>query len=83
MNPFVGERALTFLFARLLAVIFRYTYSLVFAADMYQTVFKKDPLSPELGSKYRQDILRPGGSRDEIDSLKVKTFPLFGNSKSN
>jgi len=26
-----------------------YMYSLVFAADMYATVFKKDPLNPELG----------------------------------
>ncbi|EMD39827.1 hypothetical protein CERSUDRAFT_81164 [Gelatoporia subvermispora B] len=47
-----------------------YTYSLVFAADMYATVFKKDPLSPELGQRYREKILLPGGSRDEIDSLK-------------
>ncbi|KAG2357602.1 hypothetical protein BDR07DRAFT_1453044 [Suillus spraguei] len=36
-----------------------YTYSLVFAADMYATVFKKDPLDPALG-----------GSRDEMDLLQ-------------
>jgi metallopeptidase MepB len=48
-----------------------YTYSLVFAADMYATVFKKDPLSPELGKQYRDEILRVGGSRDETDSLKA------------
>lgn len=48
-------------------------YSLVFAADMYATVFKKDPLDPELGQKYRKEILLPGGSRDELDSLKVCT----------
>ncbi|OBZ71150.1 Thimet oligopeptidase [Grifola frondosa] len=47
-----------------------YTYSLVFAADMYATVFKQDPLDPARGQLYREKILLPGGSRDEIDSLK-------------
>ena len=49
----------------------RYTYSEVFAADMYATVFKPDPLDPARGKKYREKILLPGGSQDEIDSLKV------------
>jgi hypothetical protein len=52
-------------------VITRYTYSLVFAADMYATVFKKDPLNPALGKLYRDKILLVGGSRDETDSLEV------------
>ncbi|KAG9310224.1 hypothetical protein JVU11DRAFT_9870 [Chiua virens] len=47
-----------------------YTYSLVFAADMYATVFKKGPLDPALGKSYRDKILFVGGSRDEMDSLK-------------
>jgi Zn-dependent oligopeptidase len=38
-----------------------YTYSLVFAADMYATVFKADPLDPERGKQY-PDIV--GGSHD-------------------
>ena len=50
----------------------RYTYSLVFAADMYSTVFKSDPLDPARGDRYRRSILRPGGSREELDSLEVK-----------
>ena len=49
----------------------RYTYSLVFAADMYATVFKKAPLDPKLGKLYRDKILLVGGSRDDTDSLKV------------
>jgi Zn-dependent oligopeptidase len=49
----------------------RYLYSLVFAADMYKTVFKADPLSAEMGHRYREMILRPGGSRDEMSSLEV------------
>ncbi|KIM89266.1 hypothetical protein PILCRDRAFT_61316 [Piloderma croceum F 1598] len=47
-----------------------YTYSLVFAADMYATVFKKDPLNPALGQRYRERILRVGGSREETESLE-------------
>lgn len=53
-------------------MITRYTYSLVFAADMYATVFKKDPLNPALGKLYRDKILLVGGSRDETDSLEVR-----------
>jgi Zn-dependent oligopeptidase len=49
-----------------------YTYSLVFAADMYRTVFKADPLDPARGQKYREAILGPGGSRDETASLEVR-----------
>ena len=49
----------------------RYTYSLVFAADMYSAVFKSDPLDPGRGARYRRSILEPGGSREELDSLKV------------
>jgi Zn-dependent oligopeptidase len=44
------------------------------------TVFKADPLDPARGKLYRDKILRAGGSREEIDSLKVndlcQTFEL-------
>lgn len=53
---------------------YRYTYSLVFAADMYRTIFKKNPLDPKLGQRYRERILGPGGSRDETESLKVSIY---------
>ena len=49
----------------------RYTYSLVFAADMYATVFKQGPLDPKSGRLYRDKILLPGWSKDEMDLLKV------------
>ena len=50
----------------------RYTYSLVFAADMYSTVSKSDPLDPARGDRYRRSILKSGGGREELDSLEVK-----------
>jgi Zn-dependent oligopeptidase len=49
----------------------RYTYSLVFAADMYETVFKRNPLDPVCGKLYRDKILRVGSSREELVSLTV------------
>ena len=49
---------------------YSYAYSLVFAADMYKTVFKGAPLDPARGKLYRDKILGPGASRDELDSLK-------------
>jgi len=36
---------------------------------MYATVFKADPLDPASGKRYRDKILLPGGSREEIDIL--------------
>ncbi|KAJ6619446.1 hypothetical protein B0H10DRAFT_2025622 [Mycena sp. CBHHK59/15] len=47
-----------------------YTYSLVFATDMYSTIFKSDPLDPARGKLYRDKILRYGGSREELESLE-------------
>lgn len=37
-------------------------------------VFKGDPLDPLRGQRYREKILQFGGSREELDSLKVQHF---------
>ncbi|KAI3406409.2 PRD1 [Candida oxycetoniae] len=47
-----------------------YLYSLVFAADIYYTLFKKDPMNTENGIRYRDIILRRGGSRDIMENLE-------------
>ena len=49
-----------------------YLYSLVFAADMYHTVFKKDPFDSKAGEKYKNRILAPGASCDESDLIEVR-----------
>ena len=41
---------------------------------MYATVFKKNPLDPILGQHYIKEILLPGASREESDSLQVGLF---------
>ncbi|EWC44115.1 hypothetical protein DRE_07172 [Drechslerella stenobrocha 248] len=48
-----------------------YLWSLVFACDMYYTGFKKNPMDPESGRRYRHEVLEKGGSRDEMESLKA------------
>ncbi|KAF8893211.1 metallopeptidase MepB [Gymnopilus junonius] len=35
-----------------------------------ETIFKADPFDPAQGKRYRDIILRPGGSRDEMDFLQ-------------
>ena len=47
-----------------------YLWSEVFAADMFHTVFKKDPMSREEGMRYRRTVLEKGSSRDPMDLLK-------------
>ncbi|EJD41292.1 zincin [Auricularia subglabra TFB-10046 SS5] len=46
-----------------------YAYSQVFSADMFRTVFAADPFSKEAGRKYRTEVLEPGASRDEMETL--------------
>ncbi|KAH9820636.1 metallopeptidase MepB [Melampsora americana] len=48
-----------------------YLYSQSFSADMFATIFEADPMSPKSGHLYRKEILEPGGSRDEMESLKA------------
>ncbi|KAJ2017253.1 metalloendopeptidase, partial [Coemansia sp. S85] len=47
-----------------------YMWSQVFSADMYASRFVKDGVfNPQTGLDYRYEILRPGSSRDAMDSL--------------
>jgi len=47
-----------------------YLWSQVFAADIYYTKFKSNPLDSKIGKEYRDIILARGGSRPELDNLK-------------
>ena len=51
------------------AQYYGYLWSQVFSADMYQTKFKADVMSPEAGMWYRKKVLAPGGSIDADDLL--------------
>ncbi|KAH9854692.1 metallopeptidase MepB [Lenzites betulinus] len=69
-KPRPGQAAFTHLAGDYSVGYYGYTYSQVFAADMYETVFKADPLDPARGRLYREKILAPGSSKDEMDLLK-------------
>ena len=42
----------------------------MFSADLFAQFKKAGPLNKELGKKYRDLILRPGGSKDAADMLR-------------
>ncbi|GAA6061578.1 hypothetical protein JCM10212_004328 [Sporobolomyces blumeae] len=46
-----------------------YLSSQVYSTDMFATKFAHDPMDPQAGMLYRKEILKPGGSRDEMQSL--------------
>ncbi|KAF2864423.1 zincin [Piedraia hortae CBS 480.64] len=47
-----------------------YLFSQVYSADMFYSVFKKDPMNQKEGRRYRHTVLEKGGSRDEMVSLE-------------
>jgi metallopeptidase MepB len=56
----MGSRVLTIFFSR----------SKVYAADLYNTVFRDDPLNPFIAARYRSDVLQKGSSQSEITILE-------------
>ncbi|MCM2303812.1 MAG: Zn-dependent oligopeptidase [Elusimicrobia bacterium] len=48
-----------------------YMWSKVYAEDMYSLFKAEGPLNPQLGRRYRTEILEKGSSRDEMESLKA------------
>lgn len=56
-----------------------YLWSQVFAADIYYSMFKADPMDSKKGCRYRDIILSRGGSRDELENLQE----LLGRDPSN
>lgn len=47
-----------------------YLYSLVFANDLYHTLFREDPMNVTNGLKYRDAVLKPGNSREIMEGVK-------------
>ena len=46
-----------------------YLSSQVYSTDMFYSVFKKDPMDPKEGRRYRHTVLEKGGSQDEMKTL--------------
>lgn len=56
-----------------------YLFSQVYANDIYYTLFKDDPLNTDNGVRYRDIVLKRGGSQEILDVLKE----LLGREPSN
>ena len=53
------------------AVYYTYTWSMVIAKDMFSAFDKSDLLDPKIAKRYRDEVLRPGGSRPARESVKA------------
>ncbi|KAK0124898.1 hypothetical protein ONS96_008776 [Cadophora gregata f. sp. sojae] len=51
------------------AGLYGYLYSKVFADDMFQTVFEKEPMDAKAGRRYRYAVLEKEGGQDEMKTL--------------
>ncbi|KAJ5722262.1 hypothetical protein N7488_000297 [Penicillium malachiteum] len=49
---------------------YSYVYTRLLAADIWHSVFARNPMSRETGLKYRKLILEPGGTGNELDAVK-------------
>ena len=47
-----------------------YLSSQVYSADMFYSVFKKDPMNGKEGRRYRHTVLERGGAQDEMQTLE-------------
>jgi Zn-dependent oligopeptidase len=47
-----------------------YMRAQTYSANMFHAVFEKDPLSRELGMRYRKKLLEPGSTKDGLELLK-------------
>ncbi|KAF1987460.1 metallopeptidase MepB [Aulographum hederae CBS 113979] len=47
-----------------------YLSSQVYSADMFYSVFEKDPMNPKEGRRYRHTVLERGGSQEEMQTLE-------------
>ncbi|CAI4214917.1 unnamed protein product [Parascedosporium putredinis] len=47
-----------------------YLSSAVYSADMFYSVFEKDPMAGKEGRRYRHTVLERGGSQDEMKTLE-------------
>jgi thimet oligopeptidase len=53
------------------AVYYTYEWSLVIAKDMFSAFNKDNLLDPVIARRYRDEVLRPGGSRPARESVKA------------
>ena len=53
------------------AVYYTYEWSQVIAKDLFSAFDKKNLLDPAIAKRYRNEVLRPGGTRPARESVKA------------
>ncbi|CEJ82713.1 hypothetical protein VHEMI02762 [[Torrubiella] hemipterigena] len=51
------------------ATYYSYLWSKAFAVDMFESIFRDDPLNGSHGRRYRRLVLEPGGSRGALEGV--------------
>jgi Zn-dependent oligopeptidase len=51
------------------AQYYSYKYAEVFSADMYSVFKERGVMNGDVGRRYRDEILAPGGERDSMEGL--------------
>lgn len=51
------------------ATYYGYLWSKVFSIDMFESVFRENPMDGGNGRRYRRTVLEPGGSRGALESV--------------
>lgn len=69
-NP-AGQASFAHIMGGYEAGYYGYMWSKVYSSDMFTTKFEGHELDPQVGAMYRDTVLKPGGSRDAIDSLRL------------
>ncbi|KAK4500732.1 hypothetical protein PRZ48_008922 [Zasmidium cellare] len=65
-----GQAIFGHLFSGYDAGFYSYLSSQVYACDMFAAKFEADPLNPEVGMRWRREVLAKGGARDEMVGMR-------------
>ncbi|KAF2215080.1 hypothetical protein CERZMDRAFT_94503 [Cercospora zeae-maydis SCOH1-5] len=67
-----GQTSFTHIMSGYQAVYYSYLWSRVNAIDVYYTAFKANPINPEAGRRWREQVLQIGGATDDLEGVLDK-----------
>ncbi|PPJ51978.1 hypothetical protein CBER1_10693 [Cercospora berteroae] len=67
-----GQTTFTHIMGGYQAKYYSYLWSRVYAIDVYYTAFKANPINPEAGRRWREEVLKVGGATDDFQGVLDK-----------
>ncbi|GIZ45789.1 hypothetical protein CKM354_000894200 [Cercospora kikuchii] len=67
-----GQTSFTHIMQGYDAKYYAYLWSRVYAIDAYYTAFKANPINPEAGRRWREEVLQIGGATDDLQGVLDK-----------